>query len=400
MADSDDHTGIDQQQFAPIEDDLNMERERRIRTLTDKGQTQYMETVRNFTVKLAVSKSDVFLMSKNIDAYVNDLESLLGIKPQMIESGKLYESLCKEYLAFLCRTQTAESLAEVEKISKEISEFTERFSADLQKINNYIKQLRESSEQDSESNSGSMTSRRSRASSKSSTKTHSSKATHASTASSEKIRVRAKAEAAKVRAKFAEQEAKLLKEKTLLDEKQAIEAAQTERKKAHLKTDIDLLNTKMEAAAIEAEADAYETNCDLDDDISHVLSEKHVQTSESKAAAYINQITSAANGENDTQGKHRDVNIKLSGNSLLNPTANTFEPQISHQHYEDLKEQTDDHERAIATDFTRFLLKKDLMFSRFNFFTDKAEFYPSWKGSFKNIIHDIKAEPIEEIDLL
>lgn len=60
---------------------------------------------------------------------------------------------------------------------------------------------------------------------------------------------------------------------------------------------------------------------------------------------------------------------------------------------------TVDQNRGLATDFTRFLLKKNLLLSRLCCFTDKAEMFPSWKSSFKNVVHEI-ATPSEEIDLL
>jgi hypothetical protein len=52
------------------------------------------------------------------------------------------------------------------------------------------------------------------------------------------------------------------------------------------------------------------------------------------------------------------------------------------------------------SDMTKFLLRKDLLFSRLTTFNDKAESYHAWKASFKGIMEDLQVSDAEQIDLL
>lgn len=55
---------------------------------------------------------------------------------------------------------------------------------------------------------------------------------------------------------------------------------------------------------------------------------------------------------------------------------------------------------TVVSDLTRFLLKKDLLFSRFSHFNDKPETFTTWKTSFKGITEELQVTPFEEMDLL
>lgn len=55
---------------------------------------------------------------------------------------------------------------------------------------------------------------------------------------------------------------------------------------------------------------------------------------------------------------------------------------------------------SLSSDFTKFLLKKDLLLTRLTSFNEKPETYASWKNSFKNIMEELGVTPVEEIDLL
>ena len=57
-------------------------------------------------------------------------------------------------------------------------------------------------------------------------------------------------------------------------------------------------------------------------------------------------------------------------------------------------------EEPQITDFTNFLLKKELLLSRLNKFSDRPENYRVWKMSFKSIVAELKVTPFEELDLL
>ncbi|XP_063416574.1 uncharacterized protein LOC134698584 [Mytilus trossulus] len=51
-------------------------------------------------------------------------------------------------------------------------------------------------------------------------------------------------------------------------------------------------------------------------------------------------------------------------------------------------------------EITRFLLRKDLLFSRLTSFNDQAESFHTWKASFKNVIDELQVSDSEQIDLL
>jgi hypothetical protein len=52
------------------------------------------------------------------------------------------------------------------------------------------------------------------------------------------------------------------------------------------------------------------------------------------------------------------------------------------------------------SDMTKFMLRKDLLFSRLTTFNDKAESYYACKASFKGIMEDLQVSDAEQIDLL
>ena len=62
--------------------------------------------------------------------------------------------------------------------------------------------------------------------------------------------------------------------------------------------------------------------------------------------------------------------------------------------------QTNKQQEPQITDFTNFLLKKELLLSRLIKFSDRAKNYRVWKVSFKSIVTKLKVTPFEELDLL
>jgi hypothetical protein len=52
------------------------------------------------------------------------------------------------------------------------------------------------------------------------------------------------------------------------------------------------------------------------------------------------------------------------------------------------------------SEFSRFLLKKDLMMSRLRNFDDKSESFVAWKVTFQNVTKELDVSTDEEIDLL
>ncbi|VDI05826.1 Hypothetical predicted protein [Mytilus galloprovincialis] len=305
--------------------------DKRLRTLTESGKELFENKQRKFLLKMQIVKSDLQLLARNIEPYSNELTSLQELKTEFMSGTVRYDTICcKEYLDFLSRTNTAEGMDEVHKLSV-------------------------------------------------------------------LARARAKAEAAKVKVHFAEKETLLLKEKALIEEKRSIESAKVERKKADIEADLDLLSRQKEAAAVEAEANALQNECD--ENMSQVLPDQPPLDSKSKTAAYINhvqkQISSIEIDKENTDAFHIDKENKHSTHidqenthvsGTLDPHANSFIPRkniIADTHVSDNHPYPSD--RTLATDFTRFLLKRDLLMSSQQANTGFKDKLPTTKGKLNDV---------------
>lgn len=96
----------------------------------------------------------------------------------------------------------------------------------------------------------------------------------------------------------------------------------------------------------------------------------------------------------ETYVSNISVDHEHSVQSDLNPRATPFSPP--HQ----VEKPDTSLPINVTSDFTRFLLKKDLLMSRLSNFNDRAEQYPTWKTSFRSVMDDLGVGPQEEIDLL
>lgn len=54
----------------------------------------------------------------------------------------------------------------------------------------------------------------------------------------------------------------------------------------------------------------------------------------------------------------------------------------------------------VVENLTQFLLKKDLLMSRFSSFNDKPDSYHTWTASFTNIVQELNISAFEDMDLL
>lgn len=221
-----------------------------------------------------------------------------------------------------------------------------------------------------------------------------------SQSSSVVARTLAKAEAARVRLKYAEKEAELRKIQSELKEKDQIQAAFTARKNADLQADLELLKQKGDAEAVEAEAQTLrsieESNLPnvFDSLPSHVVKKEH----------FVSHVSNDPSKHVDS----RDYVNKM--HSVLNPTAPDFQPTftsttpVSHPVHTDKTEhkRTADTgiEHSAMSDLSSFLLKKELLLSRLTKFNERPEQYAMWKASFKSIMIDLKVTSLEELDLL
>ncbi|XP_014677161.1 PREDICTED: uncharacterized protein LOC106817025 [Priapulus caudatus] len=178
-----------------------------------------------------------------------------------------------------------------------------------------------------------------------------------STTSSQAARARAKAEAAKVRMEFIHRESEL------------------KLKKVTLENEGEMLNAQKEIAVAEAEAEA------LDPDYTNSLKEG--------SQSNLSLLPKDESKERTTDY----VNKLQTGGTMLDPRVEPYVPVAATPGGE--------YERmAIATELTRLLLKKDLLFSSLTNFNGNPELYRTWKSSFHSKMRELDVTSVEEIDLL
>ena len=100
-------------------------------------------------------------------------------------------------------------------------------------------------------------------------------------------------------------------------------------------------------------------------------------------AEYISKHSSLSDTDDSTTTSNSTTQSEVRVKSSLNPKA---KPYVSSA------------DETVATNLTRFLLKKDLLFSRFTQFNDRLESFAAWKGSFLSIAKELDAQPSEELD--
>ncbi|KAK3105444.1 hypothetical protein FSP39_025380 [Pinctada imbricata] len=190
---------------------------------------------------------------------------------------------------------------------------------------------------------------------------------HSSRASqgSEAQRKRAKAEAQMARLKYLEEQAAI------------------EKRKADI--ELNLSKEKEKAAVQMAEVKALEAEETYEDDMHkwNAFLEREPYNSRERTQQYVD---THANFMTQTQGL--PVNH-------LNPTnISEFANVPSHLPFNLPPQQ------SAIQDMSNFLLKKDLLMHRFSQFDDSPINYSAWKAGFKSIINELKATPVEELDLL
>lgn len=147
MADSGDKSeeidNVVQPDLEDTEEYVETSTETRVRKLTLKGKELFDNRKRTFTLKLAVVKSDLQLLVRNIEAYSNDLSSLEDLRKEIISRTSKFDKLRQEYMDFLSRTNTDECADAIQEIRYEINEFSQIVERDSRRINVYIKALTE-----------------------------------------------------------------------------------------------------------------------------------------------------------------------------------------------------------------------------------------------------------------
>ncbi|XP_071123362.1 uncharacterized protein [Mytilus edulis] len=230
------------------------------------------------------------------------------------------------------------------------------------------------------------------------------------------------------------------------------EAARAVREKAELKAAMNILEAKREAAAAEAEARI------LEDDGSQAVSDLPDETEDplQRVQDFVNKLPESSVVKEVTEPQRKKqipVKIELSHDApafvpsvapnLLSQTSavlpsNNKSPEVTfipdlglvtgiqklglsdespteHQKQgvkevipvlrtkqDFIEEIPVSHQQQInlTSEITRFLLRKDLLFSRLTSFNDRAESFHTWKASFKNVTDELQVSDSEQIDLL
>ncbi|XP_076084371.1 uncharacterized protein LOC143055113, partial [Mytilus galloprovincialis] len=217
------------------------------------------------------------------------------------------------------------------------------------------------------------------------------------------------------------------------------EAARAVREKAELKAAMNILEAKREAAAPEAEARI------LEDDGSQAVSDLPDETEDplKRVQDFVNTLPVSTDVKEVTgtqKIRHSPVKIELSHEApaFVPSVALNLPPQtpvvlpsdikspeitlipdlgivtgiqkldlldeIPAEHKKQgVKEEIPvAHQQQInpTSEITRFLLRKDLLFSRLTSFNDRAESFHTWKASFKNVTDELQVSDSEQIDLL
>ncbi|CAC5402025.1 unnamed protein product [Mytilus coruscus] len=210
---------------------------KRIRKLKKKGLELYEKTKDAWVKKLAKTWTRVetfFSQLAESDSTLT-LEQLKIMESDIVKLHTSYQSIFDDYIGFLLRTNSVESVEEMKLQTTIIKAHESAVEINLRQIDQYKKSRLEAS---------TVRSQVSRLSRKS--------GSDISQSSSLLQRTHAKAEAARAKVLFAEEEIKIKKEHARLKE----EEAKSARKRSDLEADLTLLEHKKEAAAAEAELEA------------------------------------------------------------------------------------------------------------------------------------------------
>lgn len=185
--------------------------------------------------------------------------------------------------------------------------------------------------------------------------------------------------------KYAEEENLVLKWKDQLEEQQKLsvakEKAHIERFKQECEAELKLLDQRKAAAEEDAALNALELDAEENKTLWSI---DYPETADYVEARRLN-FTPEPTASQD----HHDQDICVSDTEPAN-------------------EHVDNHIVASApnpaqnqlSEFTSFLLNKDLLMSRLKNFIDRPESYSAWKATFKSVMKELQVSTEEEIDLM
>lgn len=211
--------------------------------------------------------------------------------------------------------------------------------------------------------------------------------------SSESGRKKTKAEATKARVAVLEQEEELRKKQALLDEEEKLNIAKAERRSQEIEVDLDVLRERKIYAEVEAEANILETISWTGESPRSSLCKdsllgQSVEDPVERTRKYVHEHSDNGN-EATSYGKNFGIQDRYERymKTDLSPSAPSFNPS---KHLD----------QSVTSELSRYLSKKDLLFSRLSNFDDSPENYSAWKSGFRGILVELNVTPTEELDLL
>ncbi|CAG2253903.1 unnamed protein product [Mytilus edulis] len=196
----------------------------------------------------------------------------------------------------------------------------------------------------------------------------------------------ARAEAAKAKLKFIEEEEKLVRKQNELE-------LEVQKQRSELKSNLNILKHKREIAEAEAELTAVKEILDEENAIDSNWKDRGLNLPESSASEIVKSYVT-----NQRPKVYEPVEA-----TKLNPRIPEFVPStILQREFKTFQPQQNVHlsESPGIIDLTKYIMKKDLLISRLSTFDDKPERYCSWKNSFNNILRELDATDSEQLDLL
>lgn len=203
---------------------------------------------------------------------------------------------------------------------------------------------------------------------------------------------RAKAQAARIGLKYAEEENLVLKRKAQLKEQQKLSAAKKkthiERFKQECEAELKLLDQRKTAAEEDAALNALELEAEEQGPVVYRLPRDTI-VSQERTADYVEARRLNFTPEPTASRDHHDQDIPVCDTEPANEHVdNHIVASASHPAQNQLSE------------FTRFLLKKDLLMCRLKNVSDHPESYSAWKAKFKSVMKELKVSTEEEIYLM
>ena len=123
------------QQGQDTSDDFSEDRSRRIRTMIERWQSVFEASLRKFLLEIQIVKSELQLVSRNIEPFSNDLNALIDVKAEFMKGTTNYDDICKKYLDFLKRINAHKCLLEVGRTTSEVKDFSSMMRQDVGLIN-------------------------------------------------------------------------------------------------------------------------------------------------------------------------------------------------------------------------------------------------------------------------